>query len=241
MPHSPSTASPQGRQQYSDLELYTPPALRPVPHQNSVDHGPEVYQYSDVPHVIHPDKGPVPVTAMHDFEDPIRSQLRQSLVCGLPRKRFWMIAGVLGLLVVIAAGVGGGVGSYLSRPKNSSHNNSVTSSNNTAAAVVDMSIASMHWVDSEAVSQYRVYVQPINTTRIVEASWSASSAQEQWLVSAITTDNADIKPHSPLTAMAGHAGANASSLLVRRPKQPESPSTLRQKFIPPISFRLSIV
>lgn len=220
MYHSPSSTSPQSRAAYSDLELYSPPAPPTFPGQLSADHGPEVYQYSDAPQAVHAEKGPVPATAIQGFEDPIRSQRQQRLICGIPRKRFWIITGVVALVFAIAAGVGGGVGSYLSRSGNSSHITVSVPSNGSTTVVANMSIASLHWVDLEGIGQYRVYIQPPNETRIMEASWSATSTQEQWLVSAITADDADIKSGSPLTAVAGYTYANASHPLVRRSQKP---------------------
>ena len=141
-------------------------------------------------------------------------------ICGIRRRTFWIIAGIVGL-VVIAAAVGGGVGGALSNrssaesanqtsPGNSTNPGSGSSSNNTTpVAIQDAGIAALGWVDTNGVSHYRVYHQPVNQSSLWESKWSSDS--QIWLPTNITSSSTEpAKRGSPLVAISGYPHANSS-------------------------------
>ncbi|KAH8896042.1 hypothetical protein GQ53DRAFT_792454 [Thozetella sp. PMI_491] len=128
-------------------------------------------------------------------------------ICGLRRKTFWILAGVAAVIVVAAA-VGGGVGGSLAaKSRDNSSSPAVTS------PYVNLTIASLHWIDGANISQYRIYYQPPNASQVLESTWSSDA--KNWSVSSITDAGADIKPNSPLTSTAGYPHTNTSNALVK--------------------------
>lgn len=159
-------------------------------------------------------------------------------ICGIRRKKFWIIAGVIGLLVVAAA-VGGGVGGALSNKSSSESaqqsgsgaNNGNSGSNTgsgsgsgsgtgtgtgsgsgdtTPVAVQDLSIAAIGWESTTGVKQYRVYHQPANQSNLFESKWD--SDEKRWQLSQITQSTTEpVKRGSPLMAVVGYPHGNSTA------------------------------
>lgn len=161
-------------------------------------------------------------------------------ICGIRRKKFWVIAGVIGLLV-IAAAVGGGVGGALSNKSSSESaqqsgsgaNNGNSGSNTgsgsgsgsgtgtgsgsgsgsgdtTPIAVQDLSIAAIGWESTTGVKQYRVYHQPANQSNLFESKWD--SDEKRWQLSQITQSTTEpVKRGSPLMAVVGYPHGNSTA------------------------------
>lgn len=159
-------------------------------------------------------------------------------ICGIRRKKFWIIAGVIGLLV-IAAAVGGGVGGALSNKSSSESaqqsgsgaNNGNSGSNTgsgsgsgsgtgsgsgsgsgdtTPIAVQDLSIAAIGWESTTGVKQYRVYHQPANQSNLFESKWD--SDEKRWQLSQITQSTTEpVKRGSPLMAVVGYPHGNSTA------------------------------
>lgn len=139
-----------------------------------------------------------------DFPHQRQDKPGAPVICGIRRKTFWIVLGVVAA-VVLAAAVGGGVGGYFAnrskddtpRPGNDSAN---TTDTNTAVTY-RMSIAALKWEDPK--SHYRVYLQPAykNDTQILESAWDSDT--QRWSLTSITKLYTDIKPNAPLAAVAG--------------------------------------
>ena len=150
-------------------------------------------------------------------------------ICGIRRRVFWIIAGIVAF-VVVAGAVGGGVGGYFASKSSSatssdssgsdtsgSNNNNNTTTPPARSAFQNISIAALGWVDEGSVRQIRVYhTTQWNSThppRILESSWDSAGAK--WAVETITDPAVDgIKPGTLLTAAAGYPHTNTSIALV---------------------------
>jgi len=151
-------------------------------------------------------------------------------ICGIRRKKFWILAGVIGLLVVAAA-VGGGVGGALSNRSSSGSAQQTEGSGNAdsntgsgsgsgtgtgsgsdtpSVAVQDLSIAAIGWESKTGVKQYRVYHQPANQSNLFESKWD--SAEKSWQLSQITQSTTEpVKKGSPLMAVVGYPHGNSTA------------------------------
>ncbi|KAK3994464.1 hypothetical protein QBC44DRAFT_322721 [Cladorrhinum sp. PSN332] len=143
-------------------------------------------------------------------------------ICGIRRRVFWVIVGIIAF-VVIAGAVGGGVGGYFaSKSSTSGDTGSGAAGPNittpTRPAFDNPSIAALGWTDANSVRQIRVYyTTPSNSTnppRILESSWDSVAAN--WSVEAITNPDVDgIKAGTPIAASSGHPHTNTSIALVK--------------------------
>jgi len=105
----------------------------------------------------------------HDYaRDPVAAE-ESKRICGLPAKRFWLIAAVA-IIIVIAAAIGGGVGGSLAGKKGSSASPvAVSQSADAAAATFNASIASSSSIPST------ITAAPTPTKSIVTTSTAYGS------------------------------------------------------------------
>jgi len=171
--------------------------------------------------IVSPGDSAAPEVAPHDYAHhhghsvPPHYEHEAPLICGVRRRTFWIVLGVV-VAVVIVAAVGGGVGGYYANRPQSDTSTSASSTNTTNTdnsspspssppppVTYRMNIAALRWNDP--TSHYRVYVQPTykNETQILESAWDSDT--QKWALSAITdlTTAMTIKPNAPLTAAAG--------------------------------------
>lgn len=132
-------------------------------------------------------------------------------ICGVRKRTFWIII-VIAAVVVIAAAVGGGVGGYFAQRNKNAAAAAATAIPKTSPVYQNSSIAAVQWKDSSQNNQYRVYFQH-NNSRIIEAAWSGN-ASNNWNVTAITDDGADIVLGTSITAAIGYPHVNSSYALV---------------------------
>lgn len=207
----PAPAPPQ-RPDYSDLEVVTKPATPAL----AQSYGPEV-------HKSHPDaeavwaendpaalpyayawdakdKGGSSPGATHDVDPPPRT------ICGIRRKLFWVLVGVVGFFLA-AGGIGGGVGGYFASRGNQA------SRTESESQFVNSSISALHWVDEDGVGQYRVYHRPPGQPQVFESAWD--TRDESWIVSPVTDAGMEVKEGTPLASAAGYPHTNTSNDLVR--------------------------
>lgn len=166
---------------------------------------------------------PLPYTK-DQHEDPSPG-LETSKTCGIPSKRFWVYVGFLVAAVVVALGVG--LGTHFGLNHSSS-----TAKSFSSATVNNMSIAAVHWLDVDNVSQYRVFFQAKNQSKVLQSA--SNSDDKNWTVSTITTANTDVRTGTPLSAVAGYLNTNLNYLVRRVTTQPSKveracppPDTLR--------------
>ncbi|KAK0643803.1 hypothetical protein B0T16DRAFT_447655 [Cercophora newfieldiana] len=128
-----------------------------------------------------------------------------------------------GIVIIILAAVGAGIGIHFASRKSSSSNgldsaNSTLPSNSsapTSSAVLlqDVSLTSLHWVEGDGTNQYRVYYQPPNQTSILESSWNSNT--QAWTVNTIANGSVQtIRPNTPLAASAGFPNTEPKFALV---------------------------
>lgn len=138
------------------------------------------------------------------------SPLRPPTICGIRRKTFWIVVGVVAFLVVAGA-VGGGLGrDFTSRNKKEKQQASSPEAQN---PYLNLSLSALHWVGADDVSHYRVYHQPAGQARVFESAWSTDD--ETWAVSPITDEGVNIKEGTPIASAAGYPHTNTSNDLVR--------------------------
>ncbi|KAK0620525.1 hypothetical protein B0T14DRAFT_497038 [Immersiella caudata] len=162
----------------------------------------------DPPEVIEAEKGQQPVASY-----------KQSAICGIRRKMFWVVLGSVAAFFVVAAAVGGGVGaSFAMRKTEGSSGNSTTtgSPNPINPPFQNLSIAAVRWVDNSSISHYSVYTQSIvsSQVRVLESAWD--SRGQSWSVTPITDAGDGIfKAGTPIAASTGHPHSNKSIELVK--------------------------
>lgn len=154
-------------------------------------------------------------------KDGILLRPKPPTICGIRRKVFWIVMGVT-VFVTIVAAVGAGVGGYLaSRPEQLPENSTGSSDradslNPTNARFQNLSIAALHWVERNGVSQYRLYYSPPASqgeAHVLESAWSSDT--RTWKVSPITDAGVDpIKPGTPIAASAGFYRTDTNNELV---------------------------
>ncbi|KAI1121625.1 hypothetical protein F5Y10DRAFT_282351 [Nemania abortiva] len=133
----------------------------------------------------------------HSIDSP-----RKQRVCGLRRKRFYIL-GVILVLVVVGIGVGVGVGAsrgHLTRTEG------VDGQSNTSPILQNSSIAAAQWRDISGTKEYRLYVQS-KQGPVLEASWSSSNPM--WKLSRITNVSADIMLGTPIAVSVGYPNASS--------------------------------
>ena len=168
---------PPQRPDYSDLEVVT----RPRPTTLMQSHGPEVHNDRDDPEVVWAEHDPTTLPYAYDWpkEDKDKSSLGSSwavqepvpkTICGLRRRTFWIVAGVIGFILV-AGGIGGGVGAYFALRGKDAASQGENASPEPQSLYLNLSISALHWVDEEDVGQYRVYHQPAGQAQIFESAW----------------------------------------------------------------------
>ncbi|KAI0140003.1 hypothetical protein F4776DRAFT_677254 [Hypoxylon sp. NC0597] len=153
--------------------------------------------------------------------------LVSSTICGIYRKTFWVIIGLVAF-VIIAAAIGGGVGGHFAHQNNETQNNQT--SLNVTVTHQNLSIAALYWIDETNTSQYRIYYQPGNRTQVFESSWSSNN--QTWTVSEIADPSLDIKFNTPLTSSAGYPHTNTSNALVKNVYFVQSPGTIIERQSP---------
>lgn len=216
---------PQRHIDYSGLELDTREAAsgRGIEVYNFEDLPQPVRQnanYSTLPEASQPlsrDTGqiyPWP-SSKNQHEDPSRG-LPPSRTCGIPTKRFYIYVGVALVIVVVALAVGLGTSFGI-------HSGNGASKSSSSAAVSNMSIAALHWVDVDNLSQYRVYAQAENQSKVLQSS--SSSDNQNWTVSTITSANANVQLGTPLTAIVGYYNTDLNTLVCHIPP-------LSRKYVP---------
>ncbi|KAF2972204.1 hypothetical protein GQX73_g1495 [Xylaria multiplex] len=117
-------------------------------------------------------------------------------VCGLSRKRFWILIALLAVAIV-GGGLGGGVGVALRH--HTAAESSEIPSNITKSSLIlqNSSIAATQWGDGSGNKVYRVYVQSTEG-RIIEATWELKNPT--WKISRVTDEYTDIKLGTPMAA-----------------------------------------
>ena len=199
---------PPPKLDYSDLEVVTKPATPKL----AQSYGLEVH-YRNEPEVIWAEHDPTTLPYAFAWSKPDNgaSSLDTSgadapprTICGLRRRTFWIVVGIVGFLFVVGA-VGGGVGGYFSSRKQAS-----PEAQNPYA---NLSVSALQWVDERGVRQYRVYHQPAGQTDVYESSWDTKDSS--WSVSAITDGEVGVKQGTPLASVAGYPHTNKSNDLVR--------------------------
>jgi hypothetical protein len=133
-----------------------------------------------------------------------------SPICGVPRKTFWIVCGIITGVFIIGAVIGGAVGGTLHR--NSLSSAPTGTATGTAPGAVPVvanasnllpgsSIASVNWVDSFGATHYRVYFQDTNNS-LIQSAWD--SQNQTWVASQIlnatNTLVGDIKSATPMAA-----------------------------------------
>ncbi|KAK4442082.1 hypothetical protein QBC34DRAFT_419271 [Podospora aff. communis PSN243] len=150
-------------------------------------------------------------------------------ICGLRRKIFWIVLGVVAAIVVIAAAAGAGVGASLANRQKegspdsaeatkgdsgkSSGSSTTTGSN---PPFQTLSIAAVRWVDNNSVNHYNVYYQSIisSQVRVLESAWDSEG--QTWSVSPITdVGDGIVRAGTPIAASTGHPHTNKSIELVK--------------------------
>ncbi|AEO69882.1 uncharacterized protein THITE_2120646 [Thermothielavioides terrestris NRRL 8126] len=148
-------------------------------------------------------------------------------ICGMGQRTFWVVAGVVGF-ILLAAAIGGGVGGSLSRHSQPSSSLAAASTASTGTSTgspaptptrvpfQNLSIAAARWVDGDSITHYRVYTLSGNSsqTRILESARDQDDGD--WTVSAITDVNVDtVQAGTPLSVSVGYPHTNTSKVPVR--------------------------
>ena len=132
-------------------------------------------------------------------------------VFGLRRKTVLILA-LVGLVVIIAAALGVGVGGAVSRRKRTKAAAGTTNFPPPAARYANTGLAAMQWTDLNGTLHKRLYYQD-NSDRIREASWENNTAiNTDWGVNVISDA---VKPGTPIAAVAGYPHASFKYSLVR--------------------------
>jgi hypothetical protein len=131
-------------------------------------------------------------------------------ICGVPRKTFWILFGVITGVFIIGAVIGAAVGvavggnlhrNSLSSAPNGTTNGTVPDVANTSNLLPGSSIASVNWIDSYGATHYRVYFQDTNNS-LIQSAWD--SQNQTWVASQILNATnslvGDIKPATPIAA-----------------------------------------
>ncbi|KAL8399745.1 hypothetical protein RB594_000232 [Gaeumannomyces avenae] len=132
-----------------------------------------------------------------------------STICGLRKRTFYLVVGILGF-VTIAAAVGGGVGGSIaarnaSQPSQQSP--APTSRPKTSPVLQESALAALNWRGSSNDMHYQVYFQSKDGS-IMESAWDPEG--KRWTVSRITDPGADVKPGTPLGASASFPHVNTT-------------------------------
>lgn len=200
------------RLDYSDLEVVPNPA----PGVLAQSYGLEVYNDRNDPEVVWAENDPTTLPYAYAWpkedkdassRDPSseRQEAPLQTICGIHRKTFWIVAGVVGF-ILLGGAIGGGVGGYLASRSNQA-------SSEPQSPYLNLSISALHWVDGDDVGHYRVYHQPAGQAHIFESAWSTDD--RTWEVSPITDPDVKIKEDTPLASAAGYPHTNTSNGLVR--------------------------
>lgn len=195
------TAAGRGIEVYNfghHLQPAQPPVYYPTLPEVSAPWSPDTRQSFPAPNT----KDPHP----HEEASP---GLASSKTCGIPSKRLWVYAGALVTTVVIALAVGLGISFGRGRGGSGAGQQSLSG----AATVHNMSIAALHWLDVDNVSQYRVFFQPANQTKVLQSA--SSSADQNWTISTITSANSEARTGTPLAAVAGYINTDINYLVCR--------------------------
>ncbi|KAF2258902.1 hypothetical protein CC78DRAFT_476888 [Lojkania enalia] len=132
-------------------------------------------------------------------------QVRQQTICGVQRKQFWILFGVV-VAIILGAAIGGGIGGAMaSRNKSNSMPTSVptpTPNRVKSSPVLENStLAAMGWVPKDGILRYAIYYQA-KDGHILESAWDENS--DEWAISKITDTGADIAFGTPLSANGGY-------------------------------------
>ena len=161
--------------------------------------------------LYYPIEGNSASTPLEDQEKGTQDLRQRQRLCGLQRRWFWTLVWLLAL-VVIGAGVGGGVGATVRHGTKMEDGEDLSNPTHTSSLIsYDSRIAAAQWRDSLNNTQYRVYVQS-NEGPILEAAWS--SIDPEWKTSQITENGADIAFGTPITVSVGYSHANTTFPLV---------------------------
>ena len=196
----------------------TDPRSHPIAHQSPID---EKILYTGSYATVPPSGGDSNGQP-HELSVPL---LASPTICGIRRKIFWVIVGVVAFLVVAAA-VGGGVGAHFASKSRESQqveevattedndltttpsNPSKTDTNSTTATETtvhqNLTMSAIQWTDSDGIDHYCVYTQPLGQSRILESAWDSRS--KKWTVTSITDQSVAIKKGTPISAVWGLRG-----------------------------------
>lgn len=143
-------------------------------------------------------------------------------ICGLSRKRFLIL--VTGIVIIILAAVGAGVGVHMaSRTSSGRASQESEPTNSTTTPVIpagtpvsNLSISSLHWTDDDGTDQYRLYHQLENQTSILESAWNSKS--QSWAVTTVANGSLQvIRLKTPLAASAGYPNTETKFAIVCLP------------------------
>ncbi|KAI0202362.1 hypothetical protein F4808DRAFT_468508 [Astrocystis sublimbata] len=196
------------------MEVYHPHGVEANPAHRYIEQdphaAPNVHSYTSEAKVVYPGEGVI----RNDGAPPEQQSTPEpARICGIPKKRFWILITIL-VIVIIGAAVGGGVGGSLAARRTDATESNPTSPTKSSPIFQNSSIAAVQWTDDPSADrkQYRVYFQA-KEGAIMEASWAAENAT--WLVSRITDEGADIRMGTPITAAVGYPHVNTSFALVK--------------------------
>ncbi|KAH7063586.1 hypothetical protein B0J12DRAFT_643264 [Macrophomina phaseolina] len=129
---------------------------------------------ADLPQAISNGAADAPEVVRKQDGEP-SSTARQSRICGLRRRTFWIVLAIA-IFVIIGAAVGGGVGGALSNRGSSSQ------LSGPPQILPASNIAAVNYTDTQNVTHYRVYFQA-TTTGIYQSDYDNSTST--WTVSPI--------------------------------------------------------
>lgn len=144
----------------------------------------------------------------------------ESRVLGLRKRTFLAVLCTL-IVVVLAAGIGGGLGGAAAHrartakaptgQPSATSNTSVPTTNVTSAEYANIGLAVMQWTDPNGTLYKRVYFQD-SDNKIRESGWDNSTDfQSSWAVNTISDA---VKPGTPIAAVAGWPHASYNYTLV---------------------------
>jgi len=221
-------------QTYSDLEVIH--GVTDHGKQVAYDPSPEQYsrwaesEHSVLPHATHlyamDDKflAPTYQKRLRDHGDEARLPVgaKNPMLCGLPRKKIWIILG-LAVFIVLAAAVGGGVGGSLASRRGGKASTVRGSGGESreigkdgepksSPAMLNSSIAAVTWEDDEG-THTRVYWQDKQGV-IQESAVDDATTKGDWTISPVTRSGGNAKPGTPISVGVGYPIASKQFLPV---------------------------
>lgn len=135
---------------------------------------------------------------------------KQRLILGIRRRTFFGC--LIAIILIVIAGVGGGLGN---RHVPSSTSNS-TSNTNVGNTYTNTGLAALQWTDPNGTMYKRVYYQD-NNNKIRESAWdNQTTFDTAWEINTISELT---KPQTPIAAVAGWPHASYNYSLVSKPAE----------------------